>query len=282
MIFRIFLVLAISGSALGASDCQDVGKDKGKGYSGSKAMTKDGDSCQAWASQAPHKHKYTGAQNFCRNPDGEDKGVWCYTTNPNKRWAYCNVANCSDLPVTTEAPTDPIVVPVTTAAPTAEEVAAAAAAEAANMEICEKYLCPKLKTQHELVVMARLAYHCPNHPGKGEQTMCDKHLLKGMQNLTEFNDHLLDMISNTDACNSTEEICASLHRLQDYTANSLFALCKKPFASEDCTFWHELMATPEILAAKATCSYLGLDGAKFEDCVVKVAGADNKDCMFFG
>ena len=108
--------------------------------------------------------------------------------------------------------------------------------------------------------------------------MCDKHLLKGMQNLKEFNDQLLDMISNADACNSTEEICGSLHRLQDYAANSRFALCKKPLAGS-CTFWDELMATPDILAAKASCSYLGLDDEKYDKCVVKVVGEDNKDCI---
>ena len=55
-----------------------------------------------------------------------------------------------------------------TEAPTAEEVAAKAAAA---KKACEEYLCPKLKTQHELVAMARLAYHCPNHPGKGRNRL---------------------------------------------------------------------------------------------------------------
>ena len=28
------------------------------------------------------------------NFDGEEGGVWCYTTDPHKRWEYCPVPNC--------------------------------------------------------------------------------------------------------------------------------------------------------------------------------------------
>lgn len=50
-----------------------------------------------WDVQVPHKHnrntkRYPKAdlkENFCRNPDGE-KTIWCYTTNKNKRWEYCD------------------------------------------------------------------------------------------------------------------------------------------------------------------------------------------------
>ena len=35
------------------------------------------------------------SRNFvlCRNPDG-DSGPWCYTTDPDKRWEYCDVPVC--------------------------------------------------------------------------------------------------------------------------------------------------------------------------------------------
>ena len=32
--------------------------------------------------------------NFCRNPDGEPKGPWCYTTDPDERWEYCDIPGC--------------------------------------------------------------------------------------------------------------------------------------------------------------------------------------------
>ncbi|CAB1342915.1 unnamed protein product [Coregonus sp. 'balchen'] len=34
--------------------------------------------------------------NFCRNPDGDSKGPWCFTTDPDTRWETCNVQNCSE------------------------------------------------------------------------------------------------------------------------------------------------------------------------------------------
>lgn len=33
--------------------------------------------------------------NFCRNPDGDNGGPWCYTTNPITRWEHCNVPSCT-------------------------------------------------------------------------------------------------------------------------------------------------------------------------------------------
>ena len=33
-------------------------------------------------------------ENYCRNPDGEST-VWCYTTDPNETWEYCDVPRCA-------------------------------------------------------------------------------------------------------------------------------------------------------------------------------------------
>lgn len=33
--------------------------------------------------------------NFCRNPDSDAGGPWCYTMDPNKRWESCGVQDCS-------------------------------------------------------------------------------------------------------------------------------------------------------------------------------------------
>ncbi|KAI8500550.1 hypothetical protein Bbelb_221160 [Branchiostoma belcheri] len=63
-----------------------------------------GKTCQRWDSQKPHGHPqitpakcpFSGLeQNYCRNPDNED-GVWCYTTDPSKRWEYCDVPRCGE------------------------------------------------------------------------------------------------------------------------------------------------------------------------------------------
>uniref|UniRef100_A0A3B3YGC1 Kringle domain-containing protein n=1 Tax=Poecilia mexicana TaxID=48701 RepID=A0A3B3YGC1_9TELE len=75
----------------------------GESYRGTIAVTTSGKKCQRWASQTPHRHDYTPesypcshlVHNFCRNP-GKDQRPWCYTTDPETRWEYCNVSRCAD------------------------------------------------------------------------------------------------------------------------------------------------------------------------------------------
>jgi len=33
---------------------------------------------------------------FVRNPDLDLAGPWCYTTDPETRWEYCNIDSCDD------------------------------------------------------------------------------------------------------------------------------------------------------------------------------------------
>jgi len=58
-----------------------------------------------WGADYPHKsmelteaeqNKFgVGEHNYCRNPDPVFKSkVWCYTTDPNKEWEYCDVPTC--------------------------------------------------------------------------------------------------------------------------------------------------------------------------------------------
>ena len=75
-------------------------------YRGTLDVTSSGVTCQEWDSQTPHNHTrtpqtYTQAglegNNYCRNPDRSAGGAWCYTIDPNIRWEYCNVTQCSTL-----------------------------------------------------------------------------------------------------------------------------------------------------------------------------------------
>ncbi|XP_030053923.1 plasminogen [Microcaecilia unicolor] len=74
----------------------------GESYVGKIAMTVSGKVCQAWSSQTPHKHHRIPDNypcknldvNYCRNPD-EEKMPWCYTTDNNTRWEYCQIPSCS-------------------------------------------------------------------------------------------------------------------------------------------------------------------------------------------
>ena len=46
----------------------------------------------------PHKHKFKSSKyptddlrdNYCRNPGKSQKGVWCFTTDPKKKWEFCD------------------------------------------------------------------------------------------------------------------------------------------------------------------------------------------------
>uniref|UniRef100_A0A3Q1ASI9 Plasminogen n=1 Tax=Amphiprion ocellaris TaxID=80972 RepID=A0A3Q1ASI9_AMPOC len=73
----------------------------GTDYRGTKAKTKSEKVCQRWQAKYPHRPKYTHPQadlesNFCRNPDGDSGGPWCYTTDSNTRWEHCNVTSCTE------------------------------------------------------------------------------------------------------------------------------------------------------------------------------------------
>ncbi|XP_053919998.1 plasminogen isoform X2 [Cuculus canorus] len=81
----------------------DCINDKGIDYRGTVAKTARGRTCQEWSSQRPHSHDYftptthPGAgldKNYCRNPDGDVNGPWCYTTDPRKAWEYCDIPKC--------------------------------------------------------------------------------------------------------------------------------------------------------------------------------------------
>jgi len=83
--------------------CVDEADLLGKNYTGGQSTTKSGRTCQHWCSHHPHYHGYTGLEgNYCRNPDNEPEGPWCYTTDPGKRWEYCGVPTCPKA--TTSAP----------------------------------------------------------------------------------------------------------------------------------------------------------------------------------
>ncbi|XP_012883547.1 PREDICTED: hepatocyte growth factor-like protein isoform X2 [Dipodomys ordii] len=76
--------------------------DKGVGYRGTVATTAGGLTCQSWNHRFPNDHRYTPTlqngleENFCRNPDGDSGGPWCYTTNPSVRFQSCGIKSCQE------------------------------------------------------------------------------------------------------------------------------------------------------------------------------------------
>jgi len=73
-----------------------------KDYRGDKATTIGNLECQRWDAQEPQSHSRTRknypddnlVENYCRNPDDEPNGSWCYTTDADVRWQHCGVPTC--------------------------------------------------------------------------------------------------------------------------------------------------------------------------------------------
>ncbi|XP_029993420.1 hepatocyte growth factor [Sphaeramia orbicularis] len=77
----------------------------GEDYRGPMDHTESGKECQRWDLEEPHKHLYHPKRypdkglddNYCRNPDGRHR-PWCFTTDPNTPWEYCNIKACETPP----------------------------------------------------------------------------------------------------------------------------------------------------------------------------------------
>lgn len=78
---------------------------KDREYRGCQTTTRKGYTCQAWSDLKPHNHTNTPqlrknagleSNNYCRNPDGEPT-IWCYTTDKDKRWDFCDPIGSSTV-----------------------------------------------------------------------------------------------------------------------------------------------------------------------------------------
>ncbi|CAG5927518.1 unnamed protein product [Menidia menidia] len=73
-------------------------------YRGRRYWTKSNITCQAWSDNNINEHtfypeRYPGQdlrENFCRNPNNDPGGPWCYTTDPNVRSEECGITQCSE------------------------------------------------------------------------------------------------------------------------------------------------------------------------------------------
>ncbi|KAH0629994.1 hypothetical protein JD844_012522 [Phrynosoma platyrhinos] len=85
---------------------------KGEDYRGRVNVTTSGIPCQRWDSQTPHRHHFVPEkyeckvfptlfptvrleENYCRNPDNDSHGPWCYTMEPNTQFDYCAIKPCA-------------------------------------------------------------------------------------------------------------------------------------------------------------------------------------------
>ncbi|XP_068728171.1 inactive tyrosine-protein kinase transmembrane receptor ROR1-like isoform X3 [Montipora capricornis] len=78
----------------------------GQDFRGNVSVTEKGYVCQAWNSTKPHFHiispkdhpEIGGGHNFCRNPGGQKKRPWCFTTDESAEFDYCDIPRCEDTP----------------------------------------------------------------------------------------------------------------------------------------------------------------------------------------
>lgn len=80
-------------------------------YNGTRSITVSGIICQRWDSLTPHIPKSwptgEGHENYCRNPDDDEK-PWCYTSDPQVRWEYCDIHECESSIVPSTTTTVPL------------------------------------------------------------------------------------------------------------------------------------------------------------------------------
>ncbi|XP_061108444.1 hepatocyte growth factor [Conger conger] len=77
----------------------------GLNYKGNQSVTKAGITCQAWSSTIPHDHTFQPTryrrrdlqENYCRNPENEPTGPWCFTTDSKVRHQTCDIPQCSEV-----------------------------------------------------------------------------------------------------------------------------------------------------------------------------------------
>ena len=77
----------------------------GKDFHANVSVTEKGLVCQAWNSTKPHFHilspedhpEIGGGHNFCRNPGGQKIKPWCFTTDADTEFDFCNIPRCGEL-----------------------------------------------------------------------------------------------------------------------------------------------------------------------------------------
>ncbi|XP_068117761.1 prothrombin [Hyperolius riggenbachi] len=89
---------------------EDCVEEHGLHYTGDLAVTVSGLPCLPWESHLVELHSRKDfrkevelKENFCRNPDGDEEGVWCFVSHPNQTFEYCKLNYC-DSPLDEEPP----------------------------------------------------------------------------------------------------------------------------------------------------------------------------------
>ena len=80
------------------ADCKNT--SSGTEYRGTISHTTNLLTCQDWNKQIPHSYTtqtFPNAglmKNYCRNPDNDPEGPWCFTDLVFKIWEHCSIPLC--------------------------------------------------------------------------------------------------------------------------------------------------------------------------------------------
>ena len=74
----------------------------GNSYNGTMSVTASGRPCLVWAETTSAHfyglYRWVGEHNYCRNPDTDPKGPWCFPDDPDDTTKeYCSIPLCSEL-----------------------------------------------------------------------------------------------------------------------------------------------------------------------------------------
>ncbi|XP_060550884.1 hepatocyte growth factor isoform X4 [Pantherophis guttatus] len=104
-----------------ASTEKDCFRGNGTNYMGNLAQTRFGLTCSMWDKNIQDLRRHLPIykdldiskvkKNYCRNPDDDAHGPWCYTSNPKMPWDYCRISRCDNDPVSMMSSLDIPIIP---------------------------------------------------------------------------------------------------------------------------------------------------------------------------
>ncbi|XP_026556843.1 hepatocyte growth factor isoform X1 [Pseudonaja textilis] len=100
---------------------KDCFRGNGTNYMGNLAQTRFGLTCSMWDKNIQDLRRHLPIykdldiskvkKNYCRNPDDDAHGPWCYTSNPKMPWDYCRISRCDNDPVSIMSSLDIPIIP---------------------------------------------------------------------------------------------------------------------------------------------------------------------------